>query len=122
VNSRPANTAQLVRIQMEVTLASALPTGLVETAQLMLMNVHQVLAYTEHVTIQTETSLAFVNTDGQVTTATLTSTNATLHIALMGVLVVIMTADFFANAILVGAGICVKLISMNAHLTITFHA
>jgi len=107
---------------MEVTFVSALPTGLVEIAQLILMNVQQVLAYTEHVTIQTETSLAFVNTDGQVTTATVTSTNATLHIALMVVLVVIMTADFFANAILVGAAICVNLMSTNARLTATSRA
>jgi len=107
---------------MEVTFASALPTGLVETAQLMLMNVQQVLAYTEHVTIQTETLHAFVHTDGQVTTATLTSTNATLHIALMVVLVEIMTADFFANAILVGTAICVKLMSTNARLTVTSRA
>jgi len=107
---------------MEVTLATALQTGLVEIAQLILMNVHHVLVYTEHVTIPTETSLAFVNTNGQVTTATLTSTNATLHIALMGVLVVIMTAAFCANAILVGAAICVKLMSTNARLTVTNRA
>jgi len=73
------------------------------------MNVHHVLVYTEHVTIPTETSLAFVNTDGQVTTATLTSTNATLHIALMGVLVVILKADFFACVPQDGMDIVVKL-------------
>jgi len=107
---------------MEVTFVSAHQTGLVEIAQLMLMNVLQVLAYTGHVTIQTETSHAFVNTDGQVTTATVTSTNATLHIALMVVLVVIMTAAFCANALLIGAEICVNLMSTNARLTITSRA
>jgi len=50
---------------MEVTLASALLTGLVEIAQVMLMNVHQFPAYTEHVTILRAVLNVLVKTDGQ---------------------------------------------------------
>ena len=75
----------------------------------MLMNVHQFLAYTEHVTIQTETLHAFVKKDGQAIIAIVTSMNATLQNVPMVALVIIMMADFFARASQDGMDIVVKL-------------
>jgi len=61
---------------MEVTFASALPTGLVKTAQLMLTNVHLFPAYTEHVTILRAVLNVLVKTVGQESIAERISTNA----------------------------------------------